>query len=136
MKQTPLKRTPMKRRPKKATPKLEKDHMARVGSLACVVGDEHCAGRTTVHHLSGAGMGRRASNFDTIPLCEGHHLHGRYSIEHMGSKAWEACHQPQRTYLYITRLALAKLYPDWNPLTGEPFFGCSEDLYALIPEAN
>jgi hypothetical protein len=122
----------MKRKSRPQPNKREKAHVARVATLACVVGNTHCRGRTTVHHKSGAGMGMRADPFETMPLCEGHHLFGPYSIEQMGSKAWERHHLTQVEYLQVTRLVLAKLHPDWDVFTGEAYTGCMEDQVERI----
>lgn len=82
--------------------------MAWVATLPCSVLNLHCKGRTTVHHCQGLayrGMGQKASDFDTIPLCEAHHLFGKYSIEQMGIRAWERCelHGTQAEYLEETK---------------------------------
>ncbi len=66
--------------------KAEKAHLDAVASLPCAV----CgAFGTHVHHIrTGIGMGRRATNFQTIPLCPEHHQ-GMTGIHGCGRKAWE-----------------------------------------------
>ena len=54
----------------------EKDYMTLVVQLGCIVC--RLIGFSGVpaeihHQRSGTGAGRRASHFDTIPLCPGHH---------------------------------------------------------------
>lgn len=68
------------------TTKAEREHMGRIAQMPCAV----CgAFGVHVHHIrTGVGMGRRASNLETIPLCPEHHQ-GMTGIHGMGRKAWE-----------------------------------------------
>lgn len=68
------------------TTKSEKAHMNKVAQLPCAV----CGIQpVSVHHIrTGIGMGRRANNFQVIPLCYEHHQ-GNKGIHGMGRKAWE-----------------------------------------------
>jgi len=60
--------------------------MGRVAELPCAVCGIH---GVQVHHIrTGVGMGRRASDFETIPLCPEHHQ-GNTGIHGMGRKAFE-----------------------------------------------
>jgi len=69
------KRTIRKRKAKrKATPQ-EQAHMNRVGKLPCIAclmdGNKT---RANLHHIrTEYGTSQRASHWETIPLCEGHH---------------------------------------------------------------
>ncbi|CAB4136999.1 hypothetical protein UFOVP315_34 [uncultured Caudovirales phage] len=72
-----------------------------------------------MHHLSGAGMGLKSTDFETIPLCEAHHLFGPHSIEEMGSRAWEQMHGSQRDALMATRVQLAITHPGYCVFTGD-----------------
>lgn len=66
--------------------KAEKARLDAVASLPCAVCG--CYG-VHVHHIrTGIGMGRRATNFQTIPLCPSCHQ-GNEGIHGMGRKAWE-----------------------------------------------
>lgn len=59
---------------KKPRTKDEIEYHARVAELGChlaVTG--MCGGRLEIHHKTGAGMARRASHYDVIPLCFNHH---------------------------------------------------------------
>ena len=69
--------------------KAEKQYMDRVAQLPCAI----CGalGVHVHHRRTGVGMGRRASNFDTIPLCPEHHQ-GTTGIHGMGRKAFERHH--------------------------------------------
>ncbi len=73
---------------KKAPTKAERDYMGRVAELGCII----CQMPASVHHITtGVGMGQRASNYDTIPLCPTHHQHGGHGVAiHAGIKTWEA----------------------------------------------
>ena len=72
--------------------------MDKVASLPCAICGAY---GVHVHHIrTGIGMGRRASNFDTLPLCPEHHQ-GMTGIHGMGRKAWERHHG-------ITELQLLK----------------------------
>lgn len=71
-----------------------KRHMGKVAALGCILCREIGYGPTpaNVHHIrTGIGMGKRASDFDTIPLCPEHHQ-GATGIHGMGRKAWERHH--------------------------------------------
>lgn len=75
-----------------------KRHMGRIAQMPCAI----CgAFGVHVHHIrTGIGMGMRASDFDTLPLCPEHHQ-GMTGIHGMGRKAWERHHG-------ITELELLK----------------------------
>lgn len=78
---------------KKAANKAEKQHMARVAALGCVVCRNLSLGLTPaeLHHpREKAGAGQRASHFDVIPLCALHHRTGGYGVAlHAGQKEFE-----------------------------------------------
>jgi len=89
--------------PKPAT-KAEREYMGRVASLGCVI----CSGPAEVHHITtGVGMGQRASNYDTIPLCPEHHRTGGYGVAiHAGKKLWETVHGSEMEYLRAVKRLL------------------------------
>lgn len=65
--------------------------MGNVASLGCVICRMLSLGKTPaeVHHArTGVGAGRRASDFDTIPLCFYHHR-GQGGFHSLGRKAFE-----------------------------------------------
>ena len=86
--------------------------MARVAMLPCILADKwshECCGRTTVHHCIGVafrGMGQKASDFDTLPLCEAHHQHSNNAIHLMGMKPWEAKYGTQKELLELVKKML------------------------------
>jgi hypothetical protein len=96
--------------PKRRATKEERHHMANVAALGCIL----CGYAAEVHHLTGAGMGRKSSNFDVMPLCAIHHRIGGYGVAvHAGTKAFEAKYGTQAALLEKTRAALrAKGLPD------------------------
>jgi len=66
-----------------------REYMGRVAQLPCAICGVY---GVNVHHIrTGIGMGRRASDFDTLPLCPEHHQ-GMTGIHGMGRKAWERHH--------------------------------------------
>ena len=76
--------------------KSEKTHMGRVAELGCIVCRNQGYGHTpremtAIHHVrAGQGMGKRASNFDVLPLCARHHQTGGYGVAfHAGRREWE-----------------------------------------------
>ena len=75
-----------------------REYMGKVAQLPCAICGVY---GVHVHHIrTGIGMGRRASYFDTLPLCQEHHQ-GKSGIHGMGRKAWELHHG-------ITELQLLK----------------------------
>ena len=76
-----LARSPMKRRPRKARPGLDDARYLRfVRALPCCAprridgfGWSGCYGIVEAHHLTGAGLSRKANDNETVPLCSKHH---------------------------------------------------------------
>ena len=69
----------------------ERIHLDKVARLGCIVCRRLGLGVTPaqVHHIrTGQGMGQRASDYETIPLCPHHHT-GPAGVHGMGRKAWE-----------------------------------------------
>ena len=62
--------------------KDERDHMGRVADLCCVVCRNEGLGNTPamVHHIGNGTMGKRASNYEVIPLCPAHHQCGGHGV--------------------------------------------------------
>ncbi|MEO8627670.1 MAG: hypothetical protein ABI612_06150 [Betaproteobacteria bacterium] len=63
--------------------------MARVAELPCLACGKH---GVELHHIrKGIGAGRRATNFQVLPLCATCHRTGGHRIAyHAGSKVWQA----------------------------------------------
>jgi hypothetical protein len=71
--------------------KTAKTHFSRVAALGCVLCRHLGMGATPaqVHHIrEGQGMGQRANDFLTAPLCPEHHQ-GASGIHGMGVRAFE-----------------------------------------------
>jgi len=73
----------------------ERKHLRLVADLGCIL----CAANgvegtpAEIHHLrTGTGAGRKASHFESIPLCPIHHRLGNDALHVMGRKAWERHH--------------------------------------------
>lgn len=71
--------------------KAEKQYLARVADLGCIVCDRlgYPGTPAEIHHIrTHTGAGRRASHFDTLPLCPEHHR-GNTGLHGLGRKAFE-----------------------------------------------
>ena len=89
--------------------KAERDHKDAVAGLGCIVCRREGLGHTPalVHHLNAHGMGQRASDFDTIPLCPYHHQQGPFGEAiHNGKKTFEANHGTEAELLEHVRALL------------------------------
>lgn len=54
-------------------------------------------------------MGRKASDFQTIPLCPRHHTDGGFGIAfHAGKKTWQATYGTERELLSLTYRLLSE----------------------------
>lgn len=82
-----------------------KAYMAEVAKLPCVI----CgAWPVEVHHvISGRYSQRKASDFDTIPLCRWDHTQGPYSI-HRNKTAWQNRHGMDTDYLEAVKKQLGR----------------------------
>lgn len=58
--------------------KAEQEHLARVRALTCIVCRRLGLGKTpaSAHHINCKAMGKKASDYETIPLCPIHHQYG------------------------------------------------------------
>lgn len=81
-----------------------KAHMARVAQLPCVI----CGRRPVqVHHVFHGRYGqRKATDFETIPLCPEHHQVGPYAI-HNDKAGWLDRWGADHSYLAVVADALA-----------------------------
>lgn len=108
------KKLPHRHKPPRNGSKEGRQHMALVATLPCslyVNYHNECRGRTTVAHKDGAGMALKSSDFETLALCEGHHLWGPHSITEMGVKAWERKYGSQASLIGLTNYRLGKCFP-------------------------
>ncbi|AUR89854.1 recombination enhancement RecA-dependent nuclease [Vibrio phage 1.133.O._10N.222.51.E4] len=82
----------------------EKAHIEKVVSLGCVVCSELGIqdSPAEAHHIGNGTMGKKASNFEVIPLCPSHHRLGGYGVAvHAGRKAFESAYGTERGLLEI-----------------------------------
>lgn len=100
---------------KKPATKKEREHMAKVAALGCLVCSE-CLGiegtPAELHHPIGwAGLGKRASHYEVISLCPTHHRNGGYGVAiHAGKKKWEENFKTQEEFLEIVKQKLSLDY--------------------------
>lgn len=89
---------PKKALKRKASPhatKEEKAHVARVAEMDCkaCIKDGVPPAPTCIHHIrSGYGTAQRASNYEVLPLCEGHHqglLDATKLAFHQAPRTWQ-----------------------------------------------
>lgn len=89
----------------------DKKYLKRVASLPCcacqAIGLSGRLPTVVAHHKTGAGMGMKACDLDTMPLCEGHHT-GRNGIHRLGVKEWEATYGKQDDHIAATRVRLRR----------------------------
>lgn len=64
-----------------------KDYLSAVAAIGCLI----CNRPAQVHHIrAGQGIGQKASDYLTIPLCPDHHTNGGHGVAiHAGKKAFE-----------------------------------------------
>lgn len=89
--------------------KAEREHIGSVAALGCIVCRNLGFGASPaeVHHIGNGTPGKKASNFETIPLCPTHHRHGGHGVAvHAGRKAFEANFGTERELLEQTRREL------------------------------
>lgn len=96
-----------KRRPNKA----EREHMARVAALGCIV----CRNEglpdapAEIHHVrTGKGLGQRSSHFEVIPLCFHHHSAQGIDGFHKAPMTWQAKHGTELELLEQVRELLCQ----------------------------
>jgi hypothetical protein len=88
------------------TTKAEREHLARVAALSCVVCRNEGLGESPAlcHHVNARAMGRKASHFDVLPLCHTHHDAGIYGVSvHAGLAEWERRHGTEQELLAQVR---------------------------------
>ena len=67
---------------KKSKTKAEKLHMRSVAELGCIICDKmgFPGSPAELHHImSNTGMGKKATNYEVIPLCPHHHRNSKES---------------------------------------------------------
>jgi hypothetical protein len=88
----------------------EKSRQKRFDALS-EVGCAICGRPPQIHHLIGIahrGMGQKAGDEYTIPLCMDHHT-GPEGIHTLGKRAWESKYGDQEYLLDVTNLKIEML---------------------------
>ncbi len=90
---------------------IDHKYRAFIRSLGCIVCRDtvpHNAqsSRTEVAHIGERGLGQKCSDYETVPLCAGHHRI-RHDSHHQAGKAFWVLHKLDRDQ---TIAALRKLY--------------------------
>lgn len=90
----------------------ERRHLDAVAALGCIVCDvfhNRPGTPATIHHIrDGYGMGQRAPDAETIPLCGVHHQTGGHGVAyHAGAETWVERYAPERELLELVRQRLA-----------------------------
>ena len=91
---------------KKSKTKAEREHMAKVAALGCIVCDiYHDApdAPAEIHHITTRrGFGQRSKHTEVLPLCPLHHRNGGAGLAlHSGVKVWEERYDTQENLLII-----------------------------------
>lgn len=89
----------------------ERKHMGRVAELGCYLCRELGYGPTPaqVHHVrEGLGMGQRASDWLTVPLCDRHHANSSPDGWHGQRRAWKQAGKDEMDALADTIMRLMK----------------------------
>lgn len=85
-------------------------HMAEVAKQPCIVGGDDCEylGRgVVVHHcIHDRFSGSRASDFDTIPLCWGHHDAQSPNGLHHAPETWRELHGPDHSHIPLVKATM------------------------------
>lgn len=85
--------------------KAEKEHLSKVASIGCIacrlMGYEGTPAE--IHHIGNGTMSKRASNYETIPLCHFHHRTGGHgNAVHAGRKTFESRFKTEKEFLADT----------------------------------
>ena len=89
---------------------VDRKHLSKVAALGCICplpdkdGTYRCEAPAEIHHILNGTMGRKASNYETIPLCPYHHRQGPFGeAVHNGTRTFEANYGTQREMLEAVR---------------------------------
>lgn len=89
--------------------KAAMEYMNLVKQLPCCICGAPAP--SIAHHVINDRFGtRKASDFDTIPLCQLHHDHGHPDAIHTNKTAWAAKYGPDYSYVETTRKLVAELF--------------------------
>lgn len=85
--------------------KAEREHIAKVVELGCIACSEFGieGSPAEAHHIGNGTMGKRAGNYEVIPLCPSHHRLGGHGVAvHAGRKAFESNYGAEKELLAKT----------------------------------
>jgi len=71
----------------------DRRHLGKVAAMGCIVCMNHNNIDTPaeIHHIGNGTMGKKATNYQVIPLCHYHHRTGGHGAAiHAGRKTWES----------------------------------------------
>ena len=79
----------------------ERQHLGKVAALGCIACSQYGEpSPAEIHHIGNGTMGKRASNFEVIPLCHAHHRTGGHGVAvHAGRKTWESIYGTEKDLL-------------------------------------
>ena len=107
----------------KAPPELrngykDQNHLAKIAEMPCIACEIERAPRFThleIHHKTGCGIGLKASDLLTIPLCFFHHQSGgRGFAVHQGVLLWEEKFGTQQDLILKTHARIGlEIYRDF-----------------------
>ena len=92
--------------------KQEKDHMNKVAGLGCLICNKmgFPDSPAELHHIKNlTGIGRKASNFEVIPLCPRHHRQGKDAY-HFSPKEFTKKWGSQKDLLQETLTMVKSVY--------------------------
>lgn len=85
--------------------KAEKLHMSRIAALGCIIcrNEFGLHSEPELHHIGNGTMGKRATNYEILPLCPMHHRLGGIGVAiHSGRKSFESNFGTERELLAQT----------------------------------
>lgn len=90
------------------TPKEKRNRFNALSEMGCVI----CHMPPQIHHAQGhefgTGMGLKAGDELTFPLCHDHHL-GENGFHRLGKRVWEADYGSQKYWLTVVNEKLASM---------------------------
>lgn len=106
----PMRKVSAKRKAHRASAEGQKalEYMGAVKQLPCCV----CGAPppSIAHHCIHDRCGtRKASDFDTIPLCSAHHDYPHNTAIHSGKETWRQLHGADHSYIEETRRLVAAM---------------------------
>ncbi len=97
--------------PKKNLTAAEKRRFGKIADIPCPIPVKRkdgsitpCGSAVIIHHKTGAGMGRKSSNYDVMGICPIHHTDGGEGVAiHAGVETWEKLYGTQNYWIEWTQ---------------------------------